>query len=93
MHALPPASLLVAALVMLRHPCPRNTATARMLLERAARHDALSTIEQETCHTLADDLDRDITRMAVTRRTRMPPSRATMPSPDLDSSPCLKEAC
>jgi hypothetical protein len=51
------ASLLVAALVMLRHPCSRNRATARLLLERAAEHSELTPAEREACLNLADDLD------------------------------------
>lgn len=51
------ASLLVAALVMLRHPCTRNKATARLLLERASEHTELSPAEREACLNLADDLD------------------------------------
>lgn len=52
-----PASLLVAALVMLRHPCARNQATAQLLLERAAEHIALTSEEREACLDLADTLD------------------------------------
>lgn len=57
MQTTPPASLLVAALVMLRHPCPRNQAAAQLLLERAAEHDSLTHAERDACRTLADDLD------------------------------------
>ena len=53
----PVASLLVAALVVLRQPCARNKATARLLLERAAEYDSLSPVEREACRNLADDLD------------------------------------
>ncbi|MHB1077148.1 hypothetical protein [Thiobacillus sp.] len=53
----PVASLLVAALVVLRQPCARNKATARLLLERAAEYDSLSPAEREACRDLADDLD------------------------------------
>ncbi|MBS0310623.1 MAG: hypothetical protein JSR88_04755 [Proteobacteria bacterium] len=53
----PVASLLVAALVVLRQPCARNKATARLLLERAAEYDSLTPVEREACRTLADDLD------------------------------------
>lgn len=53
------ASLLVAALVMLRRPCARNKATAQLLLERAAEHSELSPAEREACLDLADDLDCD----------------------------------
>ncbi|MBN8764347.1 MAG: hypothetical protein J0I76_09675 [Thiobacillus sp.] len=51
------ASLLVAALVVLRQPCARGKATARLLLERAAEFDGLTAIEREACRNLADDLD------------------------------------
>ncbi len=53
----PVASLLVAALLMLHHPCPRNRTIARLLLERAAVHDGLSPDERSACCLLADDLD------------------------------------
>ncbi|MEW6400168.1 MAG: hypothetical protein B7Z35_15285 [Hydrogenophilales bacterium 12-61-10] len=56
MHTTHPASLLVAALVMLRHPCSRNQATARLLLERAAEHAELTPVEREACRSLADDM-------------------------------------
>lgn len=58
------ASLLVAALVMLRHPCTRNKATARLLLERAAEHTELSPAEREACLNIADDLDIDLSKAA-----------------------------
>lgn len=51
------SSLLVAALVLLRHPCTRNKASARLLLDRAAGHDSLTPVEREACRNLADDLD------------------------------------
>ena len=54
-----PASLLIAALVMLRHPCARSRATASLLLERAAQHSALSPAERETCQCLLDELERE----------------------------------
>ena len=57
MHTSPVASLLVAALVVLRQPCARNKATARLLLERAAEYDSLTPVEREACRNLADDLD------------------------------------
>lgn len=50
-------SILVAALVMLRHPCSRNKATARFLLERAAEHSELTPAERDACRSLAEDLD------------------------------------
>lgn len=52
-----PASLLVAALVMLRQPCARNRSAARLLLERAAEHAGLTRAEREACIKLADDLE------------------------------------
>lgn len=54
-----PTSLLVAALVMLRHPSTRNRATASLLLSRAAQHTALSSAEREACLSLVDELDQD----------------------------------
>lgn len=57
MHTSHPASLLVAALVMLRQPCARNRSAARLLLERAAEHAGLTPAEREACLNLADDLD------------------------------------
>lgn len=53
------ASLLVAALVMLRRPCARNRITASMLLARAAQDDALSPAEREACLNLVDELELD----------------------------------
>lgn len=55
--ASPVASLLVAALLVLRQPCVRNLATARLLLERASADDGLTPVEREACRSLADDLD------------------------------------
>ncbi|MFP5410841.1 MAG: hypothetical protein ACLGG6_07685 [Gammaproteobacteria bacterium] len=57
MRTTPAASLLVAALVMLRQPCARSQATARLLLERAAEHPGLSPAEREACLNLADAID------------------------------------
>lgn len=54
-----PTSLLVAALLMLRHPCTRNQATASLLLTRAAEHTALSSAEREACLSLIDELECD----------------------------------
>jgi|GEM_PF-4243307 len=71
MRTSPVASLLVAALVVLRQPCARNKATARLLLERAAEHDSLSAVEREACRNLADDLDIE--------RAEPPPVRAARP--------------
>lgn len=53
------ASLLVATLVMLRHPCTRNQATASLLLARAAQHADLSPAERETCQRLLDELEQE----------------------------------
>jgi len=53
------ASLLVAALAMLGRPCPRNTAAARLLLQRASSDTALSPAERETCREIAEVLDAD----------------------------------
>ena len=61
------ASLLVAALVMLRRPCARNKATAQLLLERAAEHSELTPAEREACLDLADDLDIECPEPAVVR--------------------------
>lgn len=58
-NASPVASLLVAALLVLRQPCVRNQATARLLLERASADDSLTPVEREACRSLADDLDLD----------------------------------
>ncbi|HEY9098373.1 MAG TPA: hypothetical protein VIN38_05855 [Thiobacillus sp.] len=52
-----PASLLVAALVMLRRPCARNQATAQLLLLRAAEYPGLTASEREACLSLADELE------------------------------------
>lgn len=62
-----PAPLLVAALVMLHHPCSRNKATARLLLERAAEHAGLTPAEREACRNLADDLEVERPESVVTR--------------------------
>ena len=59
MQTSPTASLLVAALVMLRRPCTRNKATAQLLLERVAEHSELTPAEREACLNLADDLDNE----------------------------------
>lgn len=61
------ASLLVAALVMLRRPCARNKATAQLLLERAAEHSELTPAEREACLDLAEDLDIERPEPAVVR--------------------------
>ena len=55
-----PTSLLIAALVMLRHPCARNQATPSLLLARAAQHAALSPAERETCQCLLDELEQEV---------------------------------
>jgi hypothetical protein len=54
-----PTSLLVAALVMLRHPCARSQITASLLLARAAQDSTLSPAERETCLNLVDELEHD----------------------------------
>lgn len=77
-----PASLLVAALVMLRHPCTRNKATAKLLLERAAENTGLTLAEREACLNLADDLD--IERPTPAMDTPRPAS--IRPVADLDTA-------
>jgi hypothetical protein len=52
-----PVPLLVAALVLLRHPCLRNEAKAALLLQRASLSAALSHAEREACHELAEELE------------------------------------
>ncbi len=74
MRTSPVASLLVAALVVLRQPCTRNKATARLLLERAAEHDSLSAAEREACRNLADDLDIERVEPSPVRTARPPAS-------------------
>ncbi|MES2369534.1 MAG: hypothetical protein V4554_08580 [Pseudomonadota bacterium] len=79
----PVASLLVAALVVLRQPCARNKAAARLLLERAAEYDSLSPAEREACRTLADDLDIERTEPAPVRApTNTTQRRYTAPNPE-----------
>lgn len=51
------ASLLVAALALLRQPCSRSRANARRLLDRAAEFAELTPDEREVCRGLADDID------------------------------------
>jgi len=87
----PVASLLVAALVVLRQPCARNKATARLLLERAAEYDSLSPAEREACRNLADDLDIERAEPAplhapidTTRR------RHAAPNPERRSTQCSR---
>lgn len=60
-----PVSLLVATLVMLRHPCTRNHATAALLLSRVARHTALSADEREACLNLLEELEREMPSAAA----------------------------
>lgn len=69
------ASLLVAALVVLRRPCARNLGTARLLLERAADDPNLSHAEREACRSLADELDCAPAAHADTPGVRPPISR------------------
>lgn len=76
MHANHPASLLVAALVMLRHPCARNTATAQLLLERAAEHPGLSPAERDACRSVADDLAVERHETRPLRAHWLPPTPA-----------------
>jgi len=54
-----PTSLLVAALLLLRHPCTRNKLTASILLNRAAKDTALSPADREACLSLVDELECD----------------------------------
>ena len=74
-----PASLLVAALMMLRQPCARNQATARLLLERAAEHAELTPAEREACLNLADDLDIERPEPVVIRTPRPAAPRLVPP--------------
>lgn len=67
MRPSPVSSLLVAALVLLRQPCTRNKASARLLLDRAAGSAALSPAERDACRNLADDLDIDEAQSASIR--------------------------
>jgi hypothetical protein len=81
----PVASLLVAALVVLRLPCARNQATARLLLARAAEHDSLTAAEREACRQLADDLDIERPDLEpVLARASMNTPRRTMPVQSLE---------
>jgi len=73
MHTAHPASLLVAALVLLRHPCSRSQATARLLLERAAEHAELTPAEREACRSLADDMDIERPNPDALRAHRLTP--------------------
>lgn len=75
MRPSPVSSLLVAALVLLRQPCTRNKASARLLLDRAAEYDSLSLVEREACRNLADDLDIDDAQLSPVRVT--PPAPLT----------------
>lgn len=76
-----PASLLVAALVMLRRPCPRNQATARLLLTRAAEFSSLTPAEREACLSLADELDMELTPPSrPASRTTLSPPAPTRPT-------------
>lgn len=69
MRTTPAASLLVAALVMLRQPCARSQTTARLLLERAAEHTELSPAEREACLNLADTIDTETATRAARPRS------------------------
>ncbi|MFN3716827.1 MAG: hypothetical protein ACK4R8_08900 [Thiobacillus sp.] len=72
MRPSPVSSLLVAALVLLRQPCARNKASARMLLDRAAECDSLSHAEREACRNLADELEVDETQPSPARLALSP---------------------
>lgn len=73
MHTSPPSSLLVAALLMLHHPCTRNKTTASFLLVRAAEHADLTPAEREACRNIADDLDNECAEsLAVQSRPPVP---------------------
>jgi len=54
---MPPTSLLIAALLLLRRPCARSRSTAALLLSRAAQHAALSPDERDACMCLVDELE------------------------------------
>lgn len=51
------ASLLVAALILLRNPCARSHRAAALLLARAAQDATLSAPEREACRDLAEALE------------------------------------
>jgi hypothetical protein len=70
-------SLLVAALAMLGRPCPRNTAVARLLLQRASLHDDLSAVERDTCLNLAESLDAEADTKGQARDVAVPPRPIT----------------
>ena len=61
---MPPTPLLIAILVMLRHPSARNQATAALLLARAAQHEALSPADREICQCLLHELEREAPAIA-----------------------------
>ncbi|MBU2642378.1 MAG: hypothetical protein Q7U80_05185 [Thiobacillus sp.] len=85
------ASILVAALVMLRHPCSRNKATARFLLERAAEHSELTPAERDACRSLADELDNDpadFTTAHPSRPVQPPPPGCRMLGDNLEMHCC-----
>lgn len=72
------ASLLVAALVMLRRPCARNRITASMLLTRAAQDSTLSAAEREACLNLVDKLEQDaVSDRLMQGETRPAPASRT----------------
>lgn len=79
MRTSPATSLLVAALVMLRHPCNRNRATAQLLLERAAEHSELTPAEREACLDLAEHLACERPHPAA---MRVQASGASLPAAD-----------
>jgi hypothetical protein len=62
---------------MLRAPCARNKATARLLLERASAHDCLTDAERQACRDLADDLDTDPPEHAAPPQRCLPAGTTT----------------
>ena len=66
------ASLLVAAVAMLGRPCPRNTAAARLLLQRASSDTALSPAERDTCREIAETLDTGLDLFTPAQRPAQP---------------------
>lgn len=82
MTSSPVASLLVAALVVLRQPCARNKATARLLLERAAECDSLTAVEREACRHLADDLDIERAEFDPAQSPEYPAAHRFRPEPE-----------
>ena len=73
------ASLLVAALVMLRRPCARNKVAAQLLLKRAAEHSELMPAEREACLNLVEDLDIERPEPTLIRAHRPAAPLAALP--------------